>query len=316
MKKHTMYSKVCNFVAYRRDMGLKCGEEATLKLFAKFADKYYPGQPLTVSMALEWATAPYSRKKSAKGRIERLRPLARYLKIRDSRTELIPLRLLDTSSPRFEPYILTPEETGMFLTADYYRLPQNISERSVRTVVGLLVCTGMRINEVLSLKKTDIDWKNRIIFVRNSKRKAIRSLPIDESTRDALRSYERFRNSYYPRIKTDLFFFLDDGKPIQYRVFWKHWRAAWRRMKDKQGEFAKKCPRIHDLRHTFACNHLLDAYKNNKNVDHELYLLSTYLGHVRVISTYWYLSATPELLEYVGDSFEQYVKKTKKEHYR
>jgi integrase len=267
-------------------------------------------------MALEWATAPYPRKKSAKGRIERLRPLARYLKIRDSRTELIPTRLLDTCSLRFEPYILTPEEIRMFLTADFYKLPQYISERSIRTVVGLLVCTGMRINEVLSLKKTDIDWNNRIIFVRNSKRKAIRSLPIDESTRDALRSYERFRDSYYPRVITDLFFFLDDGKPIQYRVFWKHWRAAWRSMKNKQGEFAKKCPRIHDLRHTFACNHLLDAYKNNKNVDHELYLLSIYLGHVRVISTYWYLSATPELLEYVGDSFEQYVKKTKKEHYQ
>jgi len=196
------------------------------------------------------------------------------------------------------------------MTTKCYTLQEKISERSIKTVIGLLICTGMRIGEVLALKKCDIDWKNGVILVRNSKRRTVRSVPIDQSTHEALRSYEHFRDSHYPKVKNERFFFLDDGKTILYKVFWKHWRALWRKIKGKKGEFAKKCPRIHDLRHTFACNHLLDAYKNKKNIDHELHLLSVYLGHVKVASTYWYLSATPELLEHVSKSFEQYINQT------
>jgi integrase len=311
MKKNLMFSKVCDYIAYRRSMGLVCSEESVLKLFAKFADKYYPGQPLTISMALEWATQPHPKKKSPKLRIERIRQLAKYLKIHDCRTELIPPKL-EGRSPRFEPYIFSQEEIHLFVTTKGYTLPEKISEYSIKTVIGLLICTGMRIAEVLTLKKCDIDWKNGIILVRNSKRMSVRSIPIDRSTLEALRSYERFRDAHYPNVNNEHFFFLDNGKTVLYKVFWKHWRAIWRKIKGKKGEFAKKCPRIHDLRHTFACNHLLDAYKNKKDIDHELHLLSVYLGHVRVSSTYWYLSATPELLEHVGESFDQYVTRTRK----
>jgi integrase/recombinase XerD len=35
-------------------------------------------------------------------------------------------------------------------------------------------------------------------------------------------------------------------------------------------------------------------------------VLSTYLGHVEPANTYWYLSATPELMELTADRLEQY----------
>ena len=56
-------------------------------------------------------------------------------------------------------------------------------------------------------------------------------------------------------------------------------------------------PRLHDLRHTFACNHLLRAYRANRNIDNAVHELSTYLGHATLASTYWYLSGVPALLE-------------------
>ena len=55
-------------------------------------------------------------------------------------------------------------------------------------------------------------------------------------------------------------------------------------------------PRIHDLRHTFTVATLVRWYREDVEVDARLPVLSTYLGHVAPESTYWYLTATPELL--------------------
>jgi DNA-directed RNA polymerase beta' subunit len=41
---------------------------------------------------------------------------------------------------------------------------------------------------------------------------------------------------------------------------------------------------------------LLGWYRNGVDVDAALPLLSTYLGHVAPVSTYWYFEAAPELL--------------------
>jgi hypothetical protein len=35
--------------------------------------------------------------------------------------------------------------------------------------------------------------------------------------------------------------------------------------------------------------------------------LSTYLGHTKIVHTYWYLSAVPELMALAGDTFERFV---------
>jgi hypothetical protein len=56
-------------------------------------------------------------------------------------------------------------------------------------------------------------------------------------------------------------------------------------------------PRVHDFRHRFAIRTLLDWYREGKDVEQQLPVLSTYLGHACVRDTYWYLSACPELME-------------------
>jgi integrase len=55
-------------------------------------------------------------------------------------------------------------------------------------------------------------------------------------------------------------------------------------------------PRLHDLRHRFAARTLVDWYRTGRDVERELPRLATYLGHVHVHETYWYLEAVPELL--------------------
>jgi len=55
-------------------------------------------------------------------------------------------------------------------------------------------------------------------------------------------------------------------------------------------------PRVHDLRHAFTVSCLLDWYRSGVDVAAMMPVLSTYLGHVNPASTYWYLTATPELM--------------------
>ena len=66
-------------------------------------------------------------------------------------------------------------------------------------------------------------------------------------------------------------------------------------------------PRIHDLRHSFAVHAMLDAYAAGEDGQVRLTLLSTWLGHVHPASTYWYLSASPELMAIAGQRLEQHL---------
>lgn len=56
-------------------------------------------------------------------------------------------------------------------------------------------------------------------------------------------------------------------------------------------------PRLHDMRHRFTAARLLAWYRTGADVERELPKLATYLGHVHVRHTYWYLEAVPELLQ-------------------
>jgi integrase len=57
-------------------------------------------------------------------------------------------------------------------------------------------------------------------------------------------------------------------------------------------------PRLQDFRHTFATTRLVECYRAGLDVERELPKLTTYLGHVEVGLTYWYIEAVPELLAF------------------
>ncbi len=53
---------------------------------------------------------------------------------------------------------------------------------------------------------------------------------------------------------------------------------------------------MHTLRHRFAVETLMGWYRSGEDAERRLPVLSTYLGHVHVSDTYWYLSAHPQLM--------------------
>jgi len=67
----------------------------------------------------------------------------------------------------------------------------------------------------------------------------------------------------------------------------------------------RRLPRIHDFRHSFACRRLLSWYDEGADVNLKIPALSTYLGHVMVSDTYWYLTAVAELMARAAARFEK-----------
>jgi integrase len=152
----------------------------------------------------------------------------------------------------------------------------------------------MRVGEAIRLDTTDVDWNEGVLLIRQSKFGKSRHVPLQPSAVEALRDYADRRIEYRPLPGNDSFFVSLIGRRLIYvsvqQVF------GELRAETGIGTGSSTRPRIHDLRHTFAVTTLLGWYRDGGHVAARLPWLSTYLGHHDPRSTYWYLSAAPELL--------------------
>ena len=310
--KTSMLKKARDYIHLRRSMGYIFDTEAYyLESFGEYADKHAKGKPLTLRLALEWAVLPNGAKTYHSLRLSFLRPFARYLIVSDPRTELIPDRILGPCSSRVIPYIYSAEDISRLMNTPVYQERQLLANKTVSTIIGLLACSGLRIGEALSLKQADIDWKRNTIVVQWSKKLPSRLVPLDQSTMTVLRNYATLRDTDSPDLGHGMFFRQTNGNSTSYEYF----RGVWRRLLPKSGvgKSHPRLPRTHDLRHTFACNHLLHAYEKKVDIDVAIHMLSIYLGHARLRETYWYLSVFQPLFETYGKQFEKYIKTCRKE---
>jgi integrase len=176
---------------------------------------------------------------------------------------------------------------------------------TLRTMIGLLAVTGMRIGEAIRLDRQDIDDEHELLVVRESKFGKSRELALHPSTLRALRRYLHRRDRPVPAKATAALFTSAAGTRLSYCNV----HLAFKRIVRHAGVTPRsgECrPRPHDLRHTFAVNTILDAYHAGADVQARLPLLSTYLGHVNPGSTYWYLQAAPKLLALAGERLERH----------
>ena len=68
---------------------------------------------------------------------------------------------------------------------------------------------------------------------------------------------------------------------------------------------------LHDLRHSFAVNTLSRWYREGIDVERRIPRLATWLGHVKVGDTYWYLTASPELLQLAARRVERNARRSR-----
>ncbi|AUY53631.1 tyrosine-type recombinase/integrase [Streptomyces sp. CB01881] len=182
------------------------------------------------------------------------------------------------------------------------RLGPPLRAATYRTLVGLLAATGLRVGEAIKLDHDDIDWAEGVLRIRETKFGKSRLVPLDVSGVDALRRYDALRDQDAPCPADPSFFVSRTRKRLIYAVV----APTFRQMVTGAGvgADAPNPPRLHDLRHTFAVRTLLAWYRDGADVQARIPSLSTYLGHREPSSTYWYMSAAPELLALAADRRE------------
>jgi integrase len=110
------------------------------------------------------------------------------------------------------------------------------------------------------------------------------------------------RDRICPQPETPSFFISEEGTRLTENVVQKTFVKVSRKI-GLRGPQDSHGPRLHDFRHGFAVRTLLQWYRTGANVERHMPELSAYLGHAHVNDTYWYLSATPELLQLAMQRF-------------
>ena len=154
----------------------------------------------------------------------------------------------------------------------------------------------MRSSDPLRLDREDVDLVGGVPTVRNAKFGKSRSLPVYESTRQALADHALQRDRLYPHPLDPAFFLSERGTRIVQNTLLQTF-VRLSRQGGLRGRSDSRGSRLHDLRHRFAIGILLRPHRDGLDVEQRTPRLATCRGHAHVGETYWYLTATPKLLQ-------------------
>jgi integrase len=298
--------QLAGYLALRRALGYRMARPE--KLLNQFLDhlEHHGASTITVAVALDWARLPANGTSNWWAyRLSAVRGFATYLHALDPAHEVPAPDLLPQRPLRASPYLYSDAEITALIAAAN-TLPTPLRRATFTTLIGLLAVTGMRVGEAIALDRGDVDLAAGRLTVRFGKFGKTRELALHSSTVEALRRYQRLRDRLAPRTGTPALFVSLAGTRLRYcNVHHAFHRLV--RLAGLTPRSASCRPRIHDLRHSFAVRAMLDAYAAGEDGQTRLTLLSTWLGHVHPASTYWYLSASPELMAVAGDRLEQHL---------
>ena len=274
--------------------------EIMLRSFARFAEDRHE-TVIQADTALKWAAAGDSRH----GRLKKLHTVhafAAWVHAEDARHE-VPHReaLGPRSQRRPSPYLVTTEEIQALLAAALSIKPVGtLTPLTWHHLFGLIAATGLRVSEARSLTLEDLIPDGLII--RDTKFRKSRMVPLHPTTREALNRYLAVRRK--AKTQNDhLFVLTSTGRPPSKD----YTEIIFRRLAEQTGirkPGAPRGPTPHSLRHSFAVRSIENLAPEADPSRHML-ALATYLGHANVSDTYWYLEATPVLLQGIADATER-----------
>jgi integrase/recombinase XerD len=290
-----------DYLELRRGLGFDLGRaESRLNGFLEFLKKKR-GRQITTALALEFALRSDHRSPSTQaGCLSAIRGFARYLSGIDPKIEIPPAGLI-RQGHRPQPYIYSDGEIIRILDAAraHPSTPRYaLKPHTLYCLFGLLSVTGMRLTEALNLKPEDIDWVEGVLSVGRSKFQKSRLVPLHKTTLRQLRDYLKRRDRFFAerpwRRPENRVFLSTHGAALTSNEIGHDFRMLTRQI-GLRVTGASHGPRIHDLRHRFAVAILVRWYRTGRDVGPLLPVLSTYLGHVFITGTYWYLTCTTEL---------------------
>jgi integrase/recombinase XerD len=295
---------VQDYLEMRRALGYKLAEHGrVLPQFVAFLEQR--DVPLiTTALALEFATQPtHATIVWRHTRLAIVRGFAIYLQALDARHEVPPANLLPATYRRAIPYLYSDAEIDALMHAARGLRPA-LRAATCETLIGLLSVTGMRISEACGLDRSDVELAAQRLTIRRAKNGRSREIPLHPSTVTALKGYAHARDQLCPD-PVDSAFFLSSSRarlsPQIARRSFDQLRRATGLDRDTLGRHA----RVHDIRHTYVLRTLLRWYRDERDIEPQLPLLSTVLGHVEPKHTFWYFEATPELLTLAAERMER-----------
>ncbi len=293
---------VTDYLVTRRALGFKLTRSE--RLLGDFV-RYLEGTgaaTITTAHAVAWATQVDGGATWKADRLSVVRQWARYVRALDPAAEVPPADLLPRDGRRATPFLYTEADVRALMRAAG-QLHSRIRQTTYATLIGLLAVTGMRIGEALRLDRDDVDWQTGALTIHKTKFDKSRWLVLHPTTVTALHRYAQQRDRLIAPPRGPSFFVSQAGTRLRYdNVQWTFGRLV--RQVPLVPDGPRSRPRLHDLRHTFAVQTLLDWYRQEVDVAARLPILSTYLGHTTPRDTYWYLSATPDLLRLAAHRLE------------
>ena len=204
-----------------------------------------------------------------------MRGFARYLKALDPDTEIPSRELLPFRASRVDPYLYSDADIAALLAAARTLHPP-LRAATYETLIGLIAATGMRSGEAVRLDRDDVDWDEGVITIWRSKFGRSRALPVHPTTLAALGRYADFRDECILRPQVLTFFVSTVGTRLNNED-----DKTFRRLVRHVGLTSPsgRAPRLHDLRHRFAVDTLVNWYRAGVDVEAHMPLLSTYMGH-------------------------------------
>ena len=311
----SLQARVEQYLAERRKLGFALRSMGPrLFSFARYVATADHHGPLSVELMSTWARQA----KAGRGdrstwarRLKALRPFTSWLRQFEPATEVPDEAVFGQVPGRMTPHVYREPEIIELLAAGRQIGPDGgLRPVVMETLFGLIACTGLRISEALGLLDADVDLKGGVLTIRQSKFGKSRLVPLHPSAIEALARYRTLRTRHV-RSTPELAFFVASrgrllGQPVSdrqaHRVF-----DELRRHLGWVDRGSHGTPRIHDLRHSFAVRRLVLWHEQGVDVGQRMLALSTYLGHVKVSSTYWYLTGVPELMGLLGQRFERFA---------
>ncbi|MBQ9955238.1 MAG: tyrosine-type recombinase/integrase [Eggerthellaceae bacterium] len=295
------------FVAFKRAMGYKYGEGVLydLRKISEDIEGARAGEegPLPQKLVMDWTERrPGESDANRKKRLTLMRQLGLFIEGLGIECFVLPERFIPAKGPRYEPYVFAEDEIAA-LMAHFDSLPHDrrfpnrskVQPMLFRTIYGC----GTRIGEALDLKVWEVDVGNGVLSINNAKGGKRRQLPMSPSLASCFADYwDEMRLDgappdapVFPSVTREDFYTSDAI------------RHSFKCACDKLGIRTEKgrLPRVHDLRHTFAC-HSLDRFMRDGGDPYAMLpVLAAYMGHSNISDTEYYLHLTESGRRFVLD---------------
>jgi integrase/recombinase XerD len=291
-----MLTTIEAYLTLRRATGFAMSNaEYLLKSFAAFA----AGRGQThvhTQTAIDWATlGPSVAQRDA--RLKAVCRFVRHVRVDDAP----PANHFGARKRRRPPHIYSAEEIDHLIEAALRLQPKGgLRPLTYATLIALLSATGLRISEALKLTVADVTGDG--LLIRETKFRKTRLVPLHDTAAAGLQRYLARRR---PRTDDDPMFIGKRGGPLRYIAV----KETFDRLVSKAGivTATRRRPRLHDLRHTFAVRALQGSPAGRSRSGAHMAALSTYMGHVNIYATYWYLEATADLMRDVAAAGEGFI---------